>query len=148
MAGCAVDGSGVCKSPSGVVTVAVFNRMNGIAAALVDMAVVTIYTAVVTVFGAGLDNTIIWKTTAVVTVATEAEGCVCEREDGFGECRIMNPAAVVAAIFGTAGVGTGVVGTMIGDVAGVVGIGHGSYENSTGILVAVTAVGACTAGIA
>ena len=143
MAGGTINSTDVYSIPTGVVAVAVFDGVDGIAAAFVDVAVVTIDTAVVAVFGAGLDNTIIWKTTAVGTVATEAESCVGEGEDGFGECRIMNPAAIVAAVFCAAGVGTGVVGAVVGDVTGVAWVGHGSYENSTGILVAVTAIGAC-----
>ena len=137
-----VDGSAVCESPTGVVAVSVFNWMDGIAAALVDMAVVTIDTAVVKVFGAGLDNAVIWKNTAIGTVATEAETCICEREYWFGKCAVVYPSTVVAVTFGTAGVGTGIVGAVVGDVTGVAGIGHGSTEDSAGILVAVTAIGA------
>ena len=113
MAGGTVDRTDVYSSPTGVVAVTVFNRVDCIVAALVDVAVVTIDTAIVAVFGAGLDNTIIWKTTAVGTMAAEAEGCVCECENRFGECTVVDPAAVVAVAFGTAGVGTGVVGAVV-----------------------------------
>ena len=71
VAGCAVDGSGVYSVPTGVVAVSVFNWVDGIAAALVDVAVVAIDTAIMSVFGAGLDNSIVGETCAVGTMAAE-----------------------------------------------------------------------------
>ena len=107
-----VDGSAVCESPTGVVAVSVFNRVDGIAAALVDVAVVAVNTAIVSVFDAGLDDCVVGETCAVGTVAAEAEGCICEREYWFGKGAVVEPAAVVAVAFGTAGVG-GVVGAVV-----------------------------------
>ena len=148
MTGGAVDGSGVCGGPTGVVAVSVFDGVDGVVATLVDVAVVAIDTAVVAVHGAGLDDSIVGGASAVISVTAEAESCVGKGEYGFGEGDVVEPATVVTAVLCAAGVGAGVVGTMVGDVAGVAWVGHGSYENSTGILVAVTAVGACAAGIA
>ena len=112
VAGGTIYGTTVYGRPADVVAVSVFDGVDGIAAALVDVAVVTVNTAVVAVFGAGLDNTIIWKTTAVGTVAAEAEGCICEREYWFGKGAVVEPAAIMAVTFGTAGIG-GVVGAVV-----------------------------------
>ena len=112
VAGCAVDGSAVYSVPTGVVAVAVFNRVNGVATALVDVAVVTIDTAIMSVFDACLDDTVVGETCAVGTVATEAEGCVCECEYGFGECAVVDPTAIVTAVLCAAGIG-GVVGAVV-----------------------------------
>ena len=58
----------VCGIPDGVVAVTVFNWMDGIAATLVDVAVVTIDTTIMSVFGAGLDNGVVGETCAISTV--------------------------------------------------------------------------------
>ena len=112
VAGCTVYSTAVCGIPGGVVAVSVFNRVDGIAAALVNVAVVAVDTAVVTIFGASLDNAVVGETCAVGTVATEAEGCVCECENRFGKCAVVDPATIVTAVLGTAGVG-GVVGAVV-----------------------------------
>ena len=54
-----IDGSAVCESPTGVVAVSVFYWMDGITAAFIYVAVVTIDTAIMSVFGAGLDNAVV-----------------------------------------------------------------------------------------
>ena len=59
MAGCTVDGSSVCGIPTGVVAVTVFYWVDGIATAFIYVAVVTIDTAVVKVFGACGNYTVV-----------------------------------------------------------------------------------------
>ena len=113
VAGCAVDGSGVYSIPAGVVAVTVFNWVNCITAALVNMAVVTIDTTVVKVFGAGLNDCVVGETCGVGAMAAKAKGCVCEREYWFGECTVVDPAAIVTAVLCATGVGTRVVGTVV-----------------------------------
>ena len=107
-----VDGTAVYSSPTGVVAVSVFYWMDGIAAALVDMAVVTVNTAVVKVFGASLDNGVVGESCGVGAMAAEAETCICEREDWFGEGAVVNPAAIVTVVLCTAWIG-GVVGAVV-----------------------------------
>ena len=126
MTGGTVDGIGVYSVPTGVVAVSVFDGVDGITAAFIDVAVVTIETTVVKVPGAGLDDSVVGKTsTNIGTMAAEAVGCVGECENWFGEGTVVNTTAVVAGALGTAGVGR-VVGTVVGDVAGVAWVGHGS----------------------
>ena len=72
VAGSTVDSSGVYSRPGGVVAVSVFDGMDGIVAALVDVAVVAVDIAVVKGFGAGLDNSIVGETCGIGTVAAEA----------------------------------------------------------------------------
>ena len=72
VAGCTVDGSAVCSIPTGVVAVSVFYRMDGIAAAFIYVAVVTIDTAVVKVFGACGNYAVVRKIcTNIGTMTTE-----------------------------------------------------------------------------
>ena len=97
-----VDCTGVCGIPGGVVIVSVFDGVDGVVAALVDMAVVAVNTAVVAVFGACLDNAVVGETCGVGTVAAEAESSVAECENRFGEGAVVNPAGVVAVVISTA----------------------------------------------
>ena len=125
MTGGTVDGIGVYSVPTGIVAVSVFYWMDCVVAALINMAIVAIDTAVVAVHGTGLDDSIVGTASTVITVTAEAETRVCKCEDGFGEGTVVNTTAVVAGALGTAGVGR-VVGTVVGDVAGVAWVGHGS----------------------
>ena len=113
MAGGTVNGIGVYSIPTGVVAVSVFDGVDGIAAALVDVAVVAIYTTIMKISGAGLDDSIVRETCTIVAVTAEAETCVCKCENGFGEGTVVDTATVVAGALGTAGIGARVVGTVV-----------------------------------
>ena len=72
VAGSTVDSTAVYSRPGGVVAVAVFDWMDGIVAAFIDVAVVTIDTTVVTVFDACGNYTVVGTAGTIVAVAAEA----------------------------------------------------------------------------